>query len=166
MPFHLSESREQAIRDVEEGILAWNNDYYVDTLGAPGRAAARNGREMVEWLISFGGIIGTPDDALAGIQRLQDLSGGFGCLLGLAHEWADRTKTLRSFELMARYVMPQVQDTVRWTERTREWTSQTKAELMEGANTAILKAIEDHDTEHPRIDRKDATSDKPPFKDI
>ena len=49
MPFHLADSREEAIKDIEEGVLAWNNEYYVNTLGAPMRDARqerpRDGRE-------------------------------------------------------------------------------------------------------------------------
>jgi limonene 1,2-monooxygenase len=144
MPFHLADSREEAIADVEDGLLSWNNDYFVGTLGNPMSQPASSGREMAKRLIAFGGIIGTPDDAVESILRLQEISGGFGCLLGLAHEWADREKTLRSYELMARYVMPRVQDSVSWIERSQQWTAETKGELMGGAQRAVLKAIADH----------------------
>src|SRR5438093_920779 len=97
MPFHLADSREEAIHDIEDGLLAWNNEYYVDTLGAPMRVHASSGREMAENLIKFGAFIGTPEDAVDGIQRLLDVSGGFGTVLGLAHDWATREKTLRRF---------------------------------------------------------------------
>ena len=33
-------------------------------------------------------VIGTPDDAIAAIERLQERSGGFGGLLVVGHEWA------------------------------------------------------------------------------
>ncbi len=144
MPFHLAETREQAISDVEDGLMAWNNEYFVETLGAPNQQPVSSGREAAERLIGFGGIIGTPDDAIATIRRLQEVSGGFGCLLGLAHEWATWDKTLHSFELMARYVMPQVQDTVSWIDRSVDWTSENKAVLMGGATRAVLQAIADH----------------------
>ncbi len=143
MPFHLADSRDEAIRDIEEGALAWNNEYYVGILGAPMREPAKNGREMAENLIGYGAFIGTPDDAIAGIEKLLDVSGGFGCLLGLAHDWASREKTLRSFELMARYVMPRFQDTVAWIDRSVSWTSGRKEQLMTGAKTAVFKAIAD-----------------------
>jgi limonene 1,2-monooxygenase len=143
MPFHLADSREEAIKDIEEGVLAWNNEYYVNTLGAPMRTPAKDGREMAENLIAFGAFIGTPDDAITGIQKLLDVSGGFGGMLGLAHDWADRQKTLRSFELFARYVAPRFQDTLTWTGRSQKWTSDNKEQLMTGAKTAVFKAIAD-----------------------
>jgi limonene 1,2-monooxygenase len=144
MPIHLAESREQAIQDIEDGILAWNNEYFVQTLGAPNVQPVSSGREAAERLIEFGGIIGTPDDAVASIKKLQEISGGFGGLLGLAHEWASREKTLRSYELLARYVMPQVQDTVSWIERSMASTRENQAMLMGGATRAVLQAIADH----------------------
>ena len=78
MPFHIAETREQAIADIEDGILAWNNEYFVGTLGAPNVQPVSSGREAAERLIEFGGIIGTPDDAVANITKLQEISGGFG----------------------------------------------------------------------------------------
>jgi limonene 1,2-monooxygenase len=144
MPFHLAETREQALADVEDGLMAWNNEYFVQTLGAPNQQPVSSGREAAERLISFGGIIGTPDDAVETIHRLQDVSGGFGCILGLAHEWTTWEKTLHSYELMARYVMPQVQDSVSWIDRTADWTREKQGELMGGATRAVLQAIADH----------------------
>jgi limonene 1,2-monooxygenase len=144
MPFHLAESREQAIADIEQGMMAWNNDYFVGTLGAPNQSPVASGLEAVERLTGFGGVIGTPDEAVETIGKLQDISGGFGCILGLAHEWANRDKTLKSFELMARYVMPRVQDTLTSIDRSAVWTRDNQGELMGSATRAVLQAIADH----------------------
>ena len=146
MPFHLAESKEEAIADVEDGLMSWNNDYFVNTLGAPNQSPVSSGREAIERLTGFGGVIGTPDEAVATIKKLQEVSGGFGCILGLAHEWTTREKTLKSYELMARYVMPQVQDTVTWIERSAQWTRDNQGKLMGGATKAVLQAIADHNT--------------------
>jgi len=40
-------------------------------------------------------VIGTPEMAVAQIERLQKQSGGFGTYLFMAHDWADRAATLR-----------------------------------------------------------------------
>jgi limonene 1,2-monooxygenase len=144
MPFHLAETHEQAIADIEDGILAWNNEYFVETIGSPANAPASSGREMAERMVNLGAIIGTPDEAVERIKKLQEISGGFGCLLGLAHEWTTWEKTLHSYELMARYVMPQFQDSLSWIDRSADWSKETKGTLMEGARNAVLKAITDH----------------------
>jgi len=44
--------------------------------------------------------------AIAQIERLAEQSGGFGCYLLMAHEWANPEASRRSYELLARYVMP------------------------------------------------------------
>jgi limonene 1,2-monooxygenase len=144
MPFHLAESKEEAIADVKDGIHKWNNDYFVGTLGAPNQSPVSSGEEAIERLTSFGGVVGTPDEAVETINKLQEVSGGFGCILGLAHEWASREKTLKSYELMARYVMPQVQDTLTWIERSAEHARTNRDKFMGGATQAVLQAIADH----------------------
>lgn len=144
MPFHLAETREQAILDIEDGILAWNNEYFIDTIGSPANQPADSGRQMAERLISMGAIIGTPEEAVQSIKKLQELSGGFGTLLGLAHEWATWDKTVHSYELMARYVMPHFQDALSWIDRSVDWVGANKGTLIGGATAAVIKAIGDH----------------------
>jgi limonene 1,2-monooxygenase len=149
MPMHLAESKEEAIRDIEDGLLAWNNEYNVQTIGHPLSVFSTSGREVAERLMGFGVIIGTPDDAIASIKRLQEISGGFGCMLGLAHEWASWEKTVHSFELLARYVMPQFQDSLTWIDRSVDWVSANQETLIGGARNAVLKAIADHSARQP-----------------
>ena len=76
-----------------------------------GRAPCR-GRPsaIIDQMVEAGSwVVGTPDDAVAAIERLQERSGGFGCLAVTATEWAPREKVLRSYELLARHVMPRFQ---------------------------------------------------------
>ena len=67
--------------------------------------------EMIEFINGSGlGAIGTPDACAAQIERLwQQSNGGFGAYLMLAHNWANPAATRRSYELIAREVMPQFQ---------------------------------------------------------
>jgi len=56
------------------------------------------------------------------IRSLQETTGGFGTVLGFCHDWADREATLRSWELFARYVIPEIHGTTRhlgdfWADR-------------------------------------------------
>ena len=144
-PFHLAESKEQAIEDIQEGLLSWNNDYFIHALGVPNRVKAESGHELAETMMGSGGaVFGTPDDAIAHLRRLAEITGGFGCFLGLAHEWTTREKTLRSYELMARYVMPEMQDLTSWVKRSQSWTLANKESLMAGTRDAIVKAIKEN----------------------
>jgi hypothetical protein len=60
----------------------------------------RSGADRRDW------IIGTPDDAIAEIERMQAETGGFGGLMLTTHEWTTTDKLRRSYDLFARYVMP------------------------------------------------------------
>ena len=53
-------------------------------------------------------VIGTPDDLVARIHQMMELTGGFGCVIGFVHDWANREDTLRSWDMVARYVIPEV----------------------------------------------------------
>jgi limonene 1,2-monooxygenase len=109
VPVHLAESREEALADVRDGGAAFAYDY---TGAALGRKPDFDGprEEFVEHQMKTGRwIVGTPDDLVAAIHRFDEATGGFGGLLLQANEWANREKTLKSYELLARYVMPRFQ---------------------------------------------------------
>jgi limonene 1,2-monooxygenase len=69
-----------------------------------------NVKEMIDFVHNGNiGVIGTPDEAVAQVQKLVDQSGGFGAMLLMAHEWANPEATRRSYELIAQHVMPRFQ---------------------------------------------------------
>ena len=109
---HLAETREQAYQDVEHGILAWF-DYFQNTAAFPQMAVGdgTTARQCIDFVNQSGlGAIGTPDDAIAQLRRLDAQSaGGFGCFLHLAHDWAAPAARLRSYDLFARHVAPHFQ---------------------------------------------------------
>jgi limonene 1,2-monooxygenase len=106
---YLAESREEAWADVEASIRRDMEYFFAIGLKAPyesypGQPAheitPRSGADRRDW------IIGTPDDAIAQIERLQAETGGFGGLMLTTHEWTGTEKLRRSLELFARYVIP------------------------------------------------------------
>jgi limonene 1,2-monooxygenase len=151
MPFHLADSKEEAWRDVAEGLKRWQNEYIVGILGTPQRTPYSDGYEAARKLDERGGaIFGTPDDALEKIARLDALSGGFGTILCFAHDWTTLEKTRKSYELIARYVMPKCQGLVRSIQASADRVQANKAVLMEKSVNAIMKAIHDYNAVHPR----------------
>jgi limonene 1,2-monooxygenase len=150
--WHIAPTREQAIAEVAEGLKRWHNEYNVDILGRPGANHTEDGVAMAEAMNRTGAaIFGTPDDAVAQIKRYQEMSGGFGTLLGFAHDWAGRGEAMfRSYDLFARYVVPQVQGLMKPVQQSADFVGEHKHELMEGAGQAILKAIRTHNATHPR----------------
>lgn len=150
-PVHLADSKEEALNDIRLGANTWIQKYFVETLAAniqfeeyPGQPASELN---IDRMVARGGmIVGTPDDAIQQIEEVQAATGrgGFGGLLILAHEWASREKTLRSYELWARYVAPRFQGVVDSITLSNQWTSQRKEMLMGSSIKAIMKSISDY----------------------
>ncbi len=109
VPVHLAESREQAIEEVRTGSGEWLFDYVQALTGRPAPVAGPPD-VVVEQMIEAGSwVIGTPDDLVAFIRGLAERTGGFGTFLVWGHEWAAPEATRRSYELLARHVMPELQ---------------------------------------------------------
>ncbi|MBF6559395.1 MAG: LLM class flavin-dependent oxidoreductase [Candidatus Binataceae bacterium] len=159
-PVHLAESTKEAADDVREGGNAWIQKYFIDTLAAriqfeeyPGQPA----EEMtLDRMIGRGGaIVGTPDDAIKRIKEvIEATGGGFGGLLVLAHEWASREKTNKSYELLARHVMPQFQGSAIPIEYSQQWTAERRDQLFATSVQAVLKAMHDYKEHRQAIGQK------------
>ena len=146
IPFHLAESEREAMDAAVEGALAFNHDYFAETLGRP--AGPEN--ETLQGMAERGGaIVGTPDDAVDAIEAIQELSGGFGGVMGLAHEWANGENTLRSYELWARYVAPRFQGMIEPVRASRDWVAEHRADIFGPRTAAITKAFDDAGQELP-----------------
>lgn len=147
---HVAPTREQAIAEVADGLLRWHNEYNVEILGRPNTQPASDGADLARHMIETGAMIGSPDDVVEAIARLQEVSGGFGTLISFAHDWAPREAQLRSYEMLARYVVPRVQGLIDPVQRSADFVSEHRHELMEAAGQAILSAIRTHNATHPR----------------
>jgi limonene 1,2-monooxygenase len=143
-PMHLADTREQAAADVAFGLDRWV-DYFQRVAALPLAPDAAGHDELVEAITASGfAVIGTPDDAIAQVRRLAERSGGFGAYLLMAHEWADRAETLRSYELFARYVMPALQRSADVLVASRDWAAVNRPEFIGAARAAIQSAIQRH----------------------
>ena len=142
-----------------DGLLRWHNEYNVDILGRPNTPRATDGHAMARRMAESGAaMIGTPEDAVAAIANLQKVSGGFGTLIGFAHDWAPREAQLRSFEMFARYVIPRVNGMIEPVQRSADFVSENKGQLMEAAGQAVLSAIRQHNATHARPDAAETAS--------
>lgn len=160
-PVHLADSKKEALDDIREGANTWIQKYFVETLAAniqfeeyPGQPASEL---TIDRMVARGGmIVGTPDEAIKQIEEVyQATEGGFGGLLILAHEWASREKTLRSYELWARYVAPRFQGAVEPIAFSNSWTAERRQMLMGTSIQAIMKSIQDYK------ESREATGHKP-----
>ncbi len=144
---HIAETEAQARADVEFGLAQWV-DYFERVAALPLAPGTLDPDKMVDALMETGfAVVGTPEMAIAQIERLIEQSGGFGTYLLMAHEWADREATLRSYELFAREVMPHFKGrSVRWRD-SRDWAAENRPEFIGAVGGAIMQAISDHHAE-------------------
>ena len=140
LPVHLAESRQEALDDIRMGSARYLKEY---SEGTNGRKSVFDGpmEKVVDNMAESGSwIVGTPEDCIEGINRLQEQSGGFGGFLVQTIDWAPREKMLRSYELFARYVMPHFQGTVASTYASNRWAAERKETLVAGRVRAIDRA--------------------------
>ena len=143
-PMHVAETMVQARADVERGLTHWV-DYFTEVGAIPILGDFERGSDVVDAVNDSGvGVIGTPDMAIEQLRRLVRQSGGFGAYLLMAHEWANREATERSYELISRYVMPEFQDSLGSLERSRDWTIEHRERLMGNARTAIQETTQQY----------------------
>jgi limonene 1,2-monooxygenase len=105
--------------------------------------------QVIDAMVDRGAwIVGTPDDCIASIKRLAEQSGGFGGFLVQTIDWAPRDKMLRSYELLARYVMPVFQGSAHGTAAANAWAYERRERLMAGRTRAIERARVDYAQRH------------------
>jgi limonene 1,2-monooxygenase len=106
---HVAPTREQAYQEVRFGMADFQR-YFGEVATFP-IIPPEITADPAEYLVSSGlACIGTPDDCIRHFERLwKGSDGGLGGILLLAHNWADWAATMRSYELMARYVHPHFQ---------------------------------------------------------
>jgi len=140
LPVHLAETREEAFADARMGAGRYLREY---SEGTNGRKAGFDGplEKVIDHMADNGSwIIGTPDDCVEGIKKLGERSGGFGAFLVQTVDWAPREKMLKSYELLARYVMPHFQGTALSTAASNQWARERQEELVSGRMRAIDRA--------------------------
>ncbi len=109
--WHIAETRKEAREQAKHGLMRHNNEYSIGTLAGGVGTIYKTPDEAVDG-VAFSelstAVIGTPDDLVARIREMMELTGGFGCVIGFVHDWANRENTRRSWDMVARYVVPQI----------------------------------------------------------
>jgi len=145
-PMHIAETREQAYENVKFGLGEWLR--YFNEVAALPLAPAGEIDEAIKQLAESGfAVIGTPDDAIEQLTKLDEQSGGYGCFLQLAHNWADFDQTKRSYELFARYVAPVFQNTDTNREASMRWAASNRPTFMNDYVGAVGKEMQQHQAE-------------------
>ena len=149
LPVHLAETRKEAIEQARLGSGRYLREY---SEGTNGRKPVYDGplERVIDYMVDSGSwIIGTPDDCVEAIKRLDEQSGGFGGFLVQTIDWAPREQMLHSYELLARYVMPQFQGSLVGTKASNKWAAERQEVLVSGRTRALDRARQAY-AERPR----------------
>ena len=146
MSWHIAETKEQARREAVHGLHRWHNEYNVRVLGRPGATHVEDPWDLLDQVSETGAegggaaVVGTPDDLVEAINNLQQITGGFGVVLGFAHDWANRENTRRSWDMVARYVIPEVNGQLASMRESNQFVIEHR-EYFEKAQTAVMNKI-------------------------
>ncbi|HWL46647.1 MAG TPA: LLM class flavin-dependent oxidoreductase [Sphingomonadaceae bacterium] len=138
-PFHIAETRQQAIDDMAWGFEKWSDYSFQVSPHGPAAIGLGSVEEMIE---KQAAVIGTPDDAVAQLERYWAKTGGFGCMLILGQNWANPEATKHSFELIARHVMPKFAGTNARRAASYEWMGSNREEFSNANANAARLTIE------------------------
>ena len=140
---HLAETRRDAIEQARVAAGRYQREYFETTLGhdsvidGPADKIIDHMAETGAWCV------GTPDDLIEMIERIDQDSGGFGGVMVQATEWGTREQVLHSYELIARYVMPRFQGSLTSLSRSQAWSADKKDELLALRTKALDRARAD-----------------------
>src|SRR5882672_6038282 len=143
LSWHIAETREQARREAGAGLMRWHNEYTVGTLMRPGLQPFTSPEDAVEKTAggeSAASTIGTPDDLVKTIKNLIKVSGGVGTIVGFVHDWANPENTRRSWDMVARYVVPEINGYLDGLRKSQKFVIENRA-VFERAGQAIMAKI-------------------------
>jgi limonene 1,2-monooxygenase len=116
---------------------------------APGEVLSHE--ELVRRVNDSGyGCIGGPDRAIAYVQRIVNLTGGFGAFLLTAHDWVNAQSTSRMYELLAGKVFPHFTEGSSALMNSYLWTKERKEGFRQRFDAGIAKAKSDYAAQNAR----------------
>jgi limonene 1,2-monooxygenase len=140
---HLAETREEAIAQARVKAGQYQRGYFVETLSHVDPNPDIASDDLLEWQVQeHAWCVGTPDDLIDFIYMLDERSGGFGGLMLQAVEWADREAVRKSYELLARYVMPRFQGALVGLEASQASVAENSKRVAAMQREAIQAARE------------------------
>lgn len=141
---HIAETREQAFAEVRDGYERYRQYMYNQTAHIPDSPAHLSIEQLVE---RGDAAVGTVDDAIALIRRLETKVPDFGCLLLFDRNWARTEAKKRSLEMLMRQVIPAINGENFNRAKSYDWLRERReyfiGAMMEGTQRAFDKHAKD-----------------------
>jgi len=148
MSWHIAETREKAREQARDGLFRHHNEYITGTLQRPGAKPFKTPDEAVDktgFVEGAAATIGTPDDLVARIKSVLERSGGFGTVVGFVHDWANPENTARSWDMVARYVVPEINGYLAGLRKSQKFVMDNRAYFDRSREAVMAKILENKD---------------------
>ena len=146
LSWHIAETREKARAEARDGLMHHHNNYVRAVLQRPGAPAFRTPDEAVDQTAfsdAAVATIGTPDDLVQRIKSVLEISGGFGTVVGFVHDWANPENTARSWDMVARYVVPEINGHLAAMRRSEQFVINNRA-VFDRSRDAVMAKINEN----------------------
>jgi limonene 1,2-monooxygenase len=147
LSWHIAETREKARAEAGAGLMRHHNEYILGTLQRPNAKPFTSPDEAVDktgFSPNSAATIGTPDDLVKTIKNVLEVSGGFGTVVGFVHDWANPENTARSWDMVARYVVPEINGYLNELRRSQAHVINNRASF-DRAKEAVMSKIQEND---------------------
>ena len=145
---HLSDSLDQAKDDLKFGLQKWV-DYSHNVL--PNSPFPVSIQDPINYGIENKILlVGTPEDAIREIERIDKITGGFGVFLMFAHNFVPWQAAKKSYELMARYVIPYFRQSNRLRQKSYDVAKNIHERLQTDFNDAVKAADADYNQQNKK----------------
>ena len=161
--WHIAETRKKAREQSKHGLFRHNNEYSVGTLKAGEGTIYKTPDDAVNGVSDSKertAVIGTPDDLIEKVNEMIQLTGGFGCVIGFVHDWANRQDTLKSWDLVARYVIPEVNGLLNDYRESNKYTIENRETWLR-AGEAVMNKIQTNEKSARVMETEGYIGEKP-----
>src|SRR5271169_3832999 len=73
-----------------------------------------------------------------------EVSGGVGSIIGFVHDWANPENTRRSWDMVARYVVPEINGHIDTLRKSQKFLTENR-EVFDRAGQAVMAKIMEND---------------------
>lgn len=141
---HIADTRDAAWDAARKGYEIYREYLLQQSSHLPDSPAHLSLEDLVERQEA---VIGTPEDAIAQIRRLEGEVPDFGTLLLFDRNWAGTEDKKRSLEMMMRYVLPEINRENENRVKSLDWLNRDREEFLNIMAAGTQRAFNKHEAE-------------------